>query len=314
MDGSGFTLTVSSSAGNTSIGNIYTSAGAIYTGDSLTDSNGNEISYAPSTGVFTDTMGMKGATAATGSVNVIGDATWTDTNGNTQTLAPTYTSYTLKSSFGCSGATDFTDAGIELPTSFSFPDTTTLGLSWEPNEVTSTDRTGRLSEITLRTGSTIQFNYNPGGASSAPYGFNCTYLVPNSLTRTTSDGTVTYNWAHLSGGGSQTTRLDIGKNKTIYKFSASGVLTEGQAFHNTGTVSLPTYGSTADLQTTYCYNSGNAPTVSSCPTATVTEPVTQLAVFTSPNGLSASETYSTFSCLRTLTLSENLGLRCRLNG
>ena len=67
---------------------------------------------------------------------------------------------------------------------------------------------------------------------------------------------MTYNWAHLSGGGSQTTRLDIGKNETIYTFSASGTLTEVQAFHNTGSVTTPTYGGTADLQTTYCYNGG----------------------------------------------------------
>ena len=44
--------------------------------------------------------------------------------------------------------------------------------------------------------------------------------------------------------------------------------------------------------------------MSSCPTATVTEPVTQLVVFTSPNGLSASETYMTLDNFGNTMLSE----------
>jgi len=67
-----------------------------------------------------------------------------------------------------------------------------VGLNWEPNQVTSTDYTGRIAKITLRTGGTITFNYNPSNlGSGSNYNFNCAYFVPNSLTRTTNDGTVT---------------------------------------------------------------------------------------------------------------------------
>jgi RHS repeat-associated protein len=298
MDGSGFTLTVTSSAGTMSIGSVYTSSGAVYNGNTLKDSNGNEISYNLAT--FTDTFGLTGATATTSVQNIIGAASWTDANGDTQTLTPTYTSYTLKSSFGCAGLADFTDTGIGLPTQFSLPDSTALGLTWEPNEVTSGDVTGRLAQITLRSGSTVQFNYNPSNlGASSNYNLNCTYLVPNSMTRTTSDGTVAYSWAHTSTGNT-TTVLDIGQNKTVYTFSAPGVnnttaaLTEIQYFANTGSITAAAYASTATNTITYCYNSGPSPTVSSCPTASVTLPVTELAVFTSPNGLSPSETYQTF--------------------
>ncbi|MGB6801588.1 MAG: hypothetical protein WBE31_04930, partial [Candidatus Sulfotelmatobacter sp.] len=299
IDGSGWTL-------NTVSGSIYSADGTMLTGSAITDSQStpNTIKYSSVVGgdtIWTDTLGMRALTRSPAGPTW----TWTDTNGSTQTASLTANNNaTLKTSFGCSGITDENDGGKSLPTNLSFPDSTDLVFAWEPNEVTSTDYTGRLASITLRNGtSKVQFNYNPTGAS-APYGLNCTYLVPNSLTRTTSDGTVTYNWTHLSGGGSQTTRLDIGKNETIYTFSASGILTQVQSFHNGGTITAPSYGGTADLVTTYCYNIGSAPTVSSCPTATVTEPISQLAVFTSPNGLSTSETYSTFDGYGNTTLSE----------
>jgi len=298
IDGSGYTLTINSAGANYA----YSSGGAKLIGDVTTDSNGSSISYNVATGVFTDTLGVTALTANTST----GALTWTDTNGNPQTLTPTYTSYTLKSSFGCS-LTDYTDPSVPLPTSFAFPDSTTLGLVWENNEVTSADKTGRLAQLTLRSGSTVSFNYNPGGATSAPYGFNCTYLVPNSMTRTTSDGTVTYTWAHTSTGNT-TTVLDIGQSKTIYTFSSASassatVLTEVQFFPNSGSVASPIYSRNPTSTVIYCYNSGSSPTVTSCPTATVTLPVLQLAVFTSPNGLSASESYQTFDNYGNVTYS-----------
>jgi hypothetical protein len=296
-DGTGWTLNTTSSGG----AGIYASNGITYSAATLADqqSSPNKITYTNGSGgntVWTDTLGMVAVTRVGGGGGWTGQLEWTDTNGNTQTATVTRnTNATLKTSFGCSGITDEDLTGQVLPTKITFPDGTDLALGWEAN---GSAYTGRLSEITMRDGSsTVQFNYASGG-------FNCTYLIPGTLTRHTSDGTVTYNWAHLSGGGSQTTRLDIGKNETIYTFSASGLLTQVQSFHNAGTISAPSYGGTADLVTTYCYNSGKAPTVSSCPTATVTEPIAQLAVFTSPNGLSTSETYSTFDGYGNTTLSE----------
>lgn len=313
IDGTGWTVTINGSTYNesTQAGVTVVSSGGM-TIDIATamiqdaQSTPNKISY--SAQEFYDTMGME---ALVVNANAAGQLGWFDTNGNIQTESQTLTSATLKTSFACGyPKVDYpaTAYAPGLTTAISFPDLTNVGLTWEPNQVTSTDYTGRLAQITLRGGGAISFNYNPGGATSAPYGFNCTYLVPNSLTRTTSDGKVTYNWTHLSGGGSQTTKLDIGQNETVYTFSPSGVITEVQAFHNTGSISAPTYGRTPDLQTIYCYNGGSAPTISGCATASVTEPVTQLAVFTSPNGLDAitggSETYLTFDSYGNTTLSE----------
>jgi hypothetical protein len=255
LSGSGFTAQTTDSTGYTAVVNaysswtLYSSEGANVTNTSITDSNGNDISLAPSTGIYTDTLGMTALTYTTTSSTQ--EATWTDTNGNSQNskVADT-TGLTVRTNFGCAGITDFPATTESLPTSISFPDTTSLGLAYEGTNGYSGDYTGRISQITLRTGSTINFNYNPN--SSLNDGMNCTALIPNALTVHTSDGTISYSLASFSSSGSTVQKLDIGKNKTMYTFS-SGVLTEIQAFHNTGSVTTPTYGSTADLQTTYCY-------------------------------------------------------------
>jgi hypothetical protein len=290
IDGSGFTLTVTSSGGTVSVGTISTSGGATYNGDSFTDSNSNTLSYSAVTGNYTDTLGLTAATVTTSATNVIGSIGWTDISGS-PAVTPTYTSYTLESSFNCSGAIDYSDSGIYLPTAFAFPDTTSLQLSWENNEVTSSYKTGRLAKITLRSGSTVSFNYNPGGVTSAPYNLNCTYLIPNSMTRTTSDGMVTYTWTKTTAGNT-TTRLDIGKNKTVFTFNSTPVLTEVQSYVNTGTVASPTYSSTPTKQIVYCYNT-SSPTVSSCPTAVVQEPITEVDAFTTLGGMSTSSRQQT---------------------
>jgi RHS repeat-associated protein len=297
IDGSGYTLSVTGKTVNS----IYASNGMNLTSTKITDSNGNSISYA-SNGSWTDTLGL-----TTLAPSPPGWA-WTDTNGNSQMSAITYTNYDLRSAFGCSGYTDYNEtSATAMPTKISFPDSTDLQLAWEATPGYSSDSTGRLTEITLRNGtSTVQFNYNASGAgASGNYGLNCTNLVPNSLSRTTSDGTATYNWASTSTGNT-TTKLDIGQNKTVYTFSNGGnatVLTEIQYFLNVGTIASPAYTLNPTTTNTYCYNSGASPTVSSCSTAAVSEPINQLAVFASPNHLSPSESYTTFDNYGNVTYS-----------
>jgi YD repeat-containing protein len=267
---------------------------------SISDSQStpNQITYTSSSGIgtFTDTLGMS---VLSTNPSGPGEYQWTDTNGGNQMVTQVNTSETLKSSFGCPGKSDYDISGVALPTAIDFSDSTTLGLAWEENEVTSTDYTGRLAKITMRDGSsTVQFNYNPGGATTAPYNLNCTYLVPNSMTRTTSDGTVTYTTSFTTSSPyiETVTKVDIGGNKTVYSFTgftATGtaaaptaqVLTEVQAYANTGTVTRPTYSSTPMQLVIYCYNN-SSPTVSSCPTSTVNEPVTEMDTFTKLSGMS----------------------------
>lgn len=215
-DGTGWTLSIASS-GTT----IYASNGMTLNGSSIADSQStaNKITYSNGSGgdtIWTDTLGVTALTRSPSGPSW----SWTDANGNTQTASLTNTDVTLKTSFACSGITDENLSGEPLPTKISFPDGTDLALAWEPNEVTSSDYTGRLASVTLRDGvSKVQFNYNPSGVG-APYNFNCTHLTPNSLTRTTSDGTVTYTTTYDSRGN-LTVRVDEGGNKTEFNFLAS---------------------------------------------------------------------------------------------
>jgi RHS repeat-associated protein len=296
-DGTGWTLSVTS---GTTVGSIYASNGMnITSGQTLVDaqSSPNKISYGTFSGItgWADTLLNAAPTASANTLSRTPvsngtDWAWTDANGNTQTASLTTTSETLKTSFGCSGITDENQVQ-SLPTKISFPDTTDLLLAWEPNEVTSTDYTGRLASITLRDGvSTVSFNYNPNGTgSSGHYGFNCTYLVPNELTRTTSDGTVSYTFQQ-SAGYSDTIKLDIGQNETLYAFIATSnggwVLNSISYYPNTGTIAHPTYASLYAEEDSYCYNT-------SCSVGTVTLPITQIDHYVNrsvPAGTSHEET------------------------
>jgi RHS repeat-associated protein len=290
IDGSGYTLTVTSGL---TVGSIYTKEGTALTATSITDSNSNELSWSITGKTWMDTLGLSTLTQASSGISW----NWTDVNGGSPTVNWTVPNANpmYQTAYGCPGINDSTHgSSYPLPTAVNFPDGTALGLAWEQTPGDPGNTTGRLAQMRLRSGGTVIYNWNPNSAAND--GLNCTYLVPNEMTRITTDGKVTFTWAHTSTGNT-TTRLDIGQNETVYTFSNGGnatVVTEVQYFLNTGTVASPAYASTATNTVTYCYNSGISPTVSSCPTAAVNEPITQLAVFTSPNGLSPSESYTTF--------------------
>ena len=294
IDGTGYTLSVTS---GTIVGAIYTRDGTNLATNSITDSNGNEISWNIAGATWADTLGLTTLTQASSGISW----NWTDVNGGSPTASWTVpnTNPTYKTAYGCTGINDSTHGSVyPLPTSVNFPGSTALGLAWEQTPGYSSDTTGRLAEITLPSGSTVSYNWNPNSASND--GLNCTYLVPNELTRTTSDGTVRYTLAFFQNSGSNygetDTKIDIGGNKTVYTFTgltSTGnaaapiiqVLTETRYYVNTGTVSMPTYASTPTKLIVYCYNS-SSPTVSSCPTATVQVPITEVDTFTQLSGMS----------------------------
>ncbi len=197
---------------------------------SLTDSNGNSISGPEN---WVDTLGVTVLTPSANGYN------WTDANGYAVGVSLTNTSYTdIRTAYGCSGFSDYDQPG-SLPTAIVFPDTTTLALAYEATPGYSSDRTGRISQITMRDGvSTIQYNYNPNNATHD--GLNCSYFVPNEMTRTTADGTTTYTWTSTGSGSNTTTVIDAGGNKIVYTF-VDTILTQKQTYTNTGTISSPVY-------------------------------------------------------------------------
>jgi RHS repeat-associated protein len=291
IDGSGFIASVSATGTPTA---LHTSVGTSVGSTSITDSNGNSINYVASSYTYKDTMGEPEFVMNS---QVASKITWPTLSNGTASVSETNTSYPLRSNFGCSGLTDYNISAAPLTTSILFEDNSTIAVVYEPTPSYSSDVTGRISELTLRTGGTIKYNYNPTSGSNE--GLNCTYAVPTALTRTTSgagSGETSYSIAWQSSGGScsasaecsQTTVLDPGLNKTVYYFSAGWgaaapaivALTQVQRYQNTGTLTSPAY----TLLTTdiYCYQSTfsylSSPQTT-CSQASVGLPVTYVSVY-----------------------------------
>jgi RHS repeat-associated protein len=309
LDGSGWTVTINGHLFYTSdqggITQIVSSSGmVILPGSSVQDtqSTPNMISYNNSEQTYTDTLGTDVLTV---NANAAGQLGWFDVSGGTPTESQTLSDSTLKTSFSCSGKPDYpATGGTFLTTAIGFPDGSNIGLAWEPNQVTTSDYTGRLKEITLRGGGTITYNWNAAGVATAPYGFNCTYLVPNEVTRTTSDGTTTYTWAAVNNGsgnwGNTTTKVDQGGNTTVYTFTGLTATGSAPAPVFQALTQVQHYQDSSTLLTTdlYCYNAASGQP-GNCLTAVVQLPVTEVDVYHTISGMSTSS--------RTQTLYDNYG-------
>jgi YD repeat-containing protein len=266
----------------------------------VTDTFGNVITEVTSTNVFTDTLGNSTFSVVpfNGVTGAAGTYTWTDTTGTQQSMSEAVSSATIKTAFGCTGVTDNTVSGAEVISSVNYPDGNNVQLAYE--QITG-GTTGRLQQITLRTGGTISYSYG------APAICNASAIIPSSISRTTSDGTTTYTWAVFTGQnskfGTTTTILDPGKNKRVYTFmgtNASGLpigppsatptpltLTQVQVYQNTGTVASPVY--TLLSTDVYCYNTNTT----NCPTTQAAYPITQKDAYRTLGTMSTSARVST---------------------
>lgn len=315
-DGSGLTATVRGNVSLPTMTALYNSSGTSLSASAVTDSNGNSISFSSSSSVYTDTLGLPVLTSSLTTSPV--SYTWSNGSSTPPAVDVTNTGYTLRSAFGCANFTDYDLSGQTLPTTISFPDSTTLGLTWEPTPGYSSDRTGRVATITLREGGLITYNYNP--SSGANDGLDCTYLAPTEMTRVTADGTTSYAIAWQASGGScssstpcsTTTVIDPGGNKKVYYFSAGWgaaspvtlAVTEVQTFQNTGTIASPSYSTTPTTQDFVCYNTTTYNTTpSNCTRASVRLPIRSEWVYHEVGGSQPSSQETTFDKYGDLTYS-----------
>jgi RHS repeat-associated protein len=284
LDGSGLGVSVTSATRTTPT--LFAKNGTYISQSQLSqsdiDANGNAITEswtASSCCTFTDSLGTTFLTTQNGNY------TWTDLDGNNQTITAVYTPATIETAFGCPNITDADGSGT-LFTQLNYPDLSSIKLSYEETPGGG-GYTGRIASVTLRTGGTINYQYSGGNN-----GINCKYWVPPTLSRITQDGTTTYTWASLlinnTYYGNTTTVIDPGANKTIYTFmwpygvNGTSVLTQVQTFQNVGTVASPSYALLAtDVM---CYN-GNS---SSCASTPVTYPILEKDVYHTINGMSTS--------------------------
>ena len=265
-DGSGYTLSVTGSTVNQLVGangnNINPATGA----GSVQDRNGNEISL-NANGVITDTLGQTALTmAGSGTPSSPATFTYQAPSGANVAYTEKFTSYTVQTSFGCSGISEFGPTSenlvseIDLPDIGTFPsDKYTITYEATPNHPGNV--TGRIASVTLPTGGTISYSYS-GGSN----GITCADGSTATLTRTVNPGG-TWTYAHTESGTAWTTTVTDPSpqhNQTVLNFQGL-YQTERKVYSGSSTL-------LEDDVT--CYN-GNT---SNCNSTAIALPVTERTV------------------------------------
>lgn len=290
IDGSGFSIsannsgfpiaaTVTSSSGgyiNAPIQNPSASG-------SQTDANGNEISTTGTT--ITDTL-QTTALSISGSPQS-GPMVYTlqNTGGSTRQVTVYYQTYTVQTNFQCDtghGSTqtvqDYPATSVPLVDHIVMPDGTEYQFSYEDTVGVSGAKTGRISQIKLPTGGTIDYNYTGGDCPNG--GIQSIDGSTPQLTRAMTDGTWTY--ARSGSGNSWTTTVtDPASNQTTINFEQDASTSNTHDFFET---QRQVYQGSVDpshlLATVYtCYNGSSYP----CATSSVSLPVSSVVVTTNQN-------------------------------
>ncbi|HET9284165.1 MAG TPA: RHS repeat-associated core domain-containing protein [Candidatus Angelobacter sp.] len=254
-----------------------------------TDANGNQITV--SGGIFTDTLGMNVLTVSGAAPNPI-VFTYHDSTNTPRTVTVNYSTYTVKTNFGCVGVTDYGPTSNPLVSSIVYPDGSSYSFTYEPTPGFAGDVTGRIQSVTLPTGATITYNYTGGNN-----GIICADGSTAGLSRATTDGTSSYS---RSGSGTAwtTTFNDATPgtpNKTTISFQTSS-----NNFYETQRIVYQGSGPTVLSQIDTCYNGGVPP----CTSAALTLPFSSIDKYLTL-GNQQSRTTTIFSTL--------LGLPTRFN-
>ena len=233
-----------------------------------TDHNGNQITI-NSSGQFFDTL-----SSTTPALTVTGTApsnttfTYVAPSGANASYTMKYSSYTVKTNFGCSGIAEYGPTAQYLVSEIDLPDGTKYLFTYEATPGYSGDVTGRLASVALPTGGTITYEY--AGSNN---GIVCADGSTATLKRYTPDtGSNDWTYAHTESGTAWTTTVtDPQGNQTDMDFQGI-YLTEKQVYQGTSTL----------LKTMYdCYNGATVP----CNPTAITLPITQQnAVVAWPGG------------------------------
>lgn len=259
----------------------YSNSNGNYIQPVATDTNGNEITVDTSDSVFTDTLGTTALTlAGSGTPSSPKTFTYTAPSGAQVQYSLIYSTYTIKTNFGCA-VSDYGPTAQYLPSELDLPDGSKYLFSYEETPGYSGDYTGRLASITLPTGGAINYTY-----SGPNDGIECSDGSTSGLTRQTPDGTWTYSRTLNGGAASTTTITDPSTNQTAIDFI--GIYpTEEQ----------DNQGSGPPLKTTViCYN-GSTPSGSpaTCNSDSINLPILQQTVYVQwPSG-QQSETNTTYN-------------------
>jgi len=272
VDGSGYSIagaTINSSRGTAITAPVNTTSGT----GSFTDRNGNQITT-DGNGHFYDTLS---STTSVLTVSGFGTPaspmtfTYTAPSGVAALYTMNYTTYTVKTNFGCSGVAEYGPTSVSLVDRITLPDGSFYQFNYEPTPGFPGAFTGRLASVTLPTGGTISYAYSGGG--TGVNGINCSDGSAAGLTRTTPDGAWTYARTIGAGAASTTTitapqlSYDTAANQTVIQFQR---IYETQRDSYQGAVSPPNLLQTVNT----CYNGAASP----CTATAITLPIIQRAV------------------------------------
>jgi RHS repeat-associated protein len=284
-DGSGYSLNVTSlsPAGTITSRSAKVINAPFLTGSgagNATDANGNQITV-NSSGQFFDTL-----SSTTPVLTVSGTApspttyTYIGPSGSVH-YTMNYSTYSVKTSFHCSGVAEYTNASAYLVSSLDLPDGSAYTFTYE---LAGGFYTGRLKSVTLPSGGTITYTYS-GGTN----GIECADGSAATLTRevdpggTGTAGTWTYARTLVSGNDWKTVITSppdptVG-NVTTINFQKDSAPQSSNNFYETQRV-VDQGGSTVLSTTITCYNAVGTPTASSCPTTTaVDSPINRATTF-----------------------------------
>ena len=271
-DGSGYVINITnltsaivySSSGTKIVAPILSTSGSA----NFTDRNGNQLT-ADSSGHFYDTL-----SSTTPVLTVSGAApnpvtfTYTSSAGGAASYTMKYTTFTVKTNFGC-GIAEYGPISNNLVTELDLPDSSSYTFTYEPTPGFSGDVTGRLASVTLPTGGTINYTYT-GGSSGH---ITCADGSASGLTRQTPDGIWTYARTSGSGAAYTTTATDPQSNVSVIQFQ--GIYeTQRQVYQGSTSGTL--------LRTVNtCYNSAAIP----CTSTAIALPISHREIETNQQGI-----------------------------
>jgi RHS repeat-associated protein len=279
-DGSGYALTVNANPSAT----VYSPGGTTYSpplqqgigSASFTDRNGNKIT-ADSAGNLYDTL-----SSTTAVLTIAGSGTpsspktfgYTAPSGSPATYTVRYSTYTVQTTFSCSGVTNYGPTSNSLVSEIDLPDNSKYTFAYEATlGGTSGAVTGRLMSVTLPTGGTITYTYL--GGDSSHNGITCKDGSAFGLKRATPDtGSNFWEYDRTPGSGAAytTTISDPTTptaNQTVIQFQ--GIYeTQRQVYQGSSS------SGTLLATTNTCYNGSASP----CNSTAVASPINQRTVIT----------------------------------
>jgi RHS repeat-associated protein len=281
VDGTG--LTYNLTADGTLNGKLVDRDGRVISlGDSVTpssiDTNGNQITTDGTN--YYDTLGSTALTLSGAPPNPV-TYTFPNSNGGNSTVTANYTTFTVKTNFGCSGVAEYS-ASANLITSIVLPDNSQYVFTYEQTPgYGSGNTTGRIASVTLPSNGMIVYSYS-GGSN----GITCSDGSVAGLTRSlqsappATDGA----WAY-SRSGNTTTVIDPTGNQAFIQFQ--GIYETQRDIYPVHTEAVPA------LQTLYiCYNGAAYP----CTSSPVSLSIREITVTSNVNNF-YSQTDTTYNSL-----------------